>query len=197
MNLVTLENVSKQFSEKLLLDTVSLQINSGDKMGLIGVNGSGKTTLLRLVAGLEKADSGTVTIWGGVRVRYLPQNPTLNESATVLDQLFDSESPQIQLLRRYEQADHQLHLHPTSEAWQLQVATLSDELERTGSWAAEAAAKTILTRLGITEFEARIDTLSGGQRRRVALAQALIDPADLLILDEPTNHVDAETIDWL
>jgi ATP-binding cassette subfamily F protein uup len=197
MNLVTLENVSKQYSEKLLLDGVSLQVNSGDRIGLIGLNGSGKTTLLRMIAGLEKPDAGTVTIWGRVRVRYLPQNPVLNEQRTVLEQLFDSEAPQIQLLRRYEQAAHQLQRQPDSDQWQAEVATLSDEMERTGSWAAEAAAKTILTRLGITDFEARSGALSGGQQRRVALAQALIDPADLLILDEPTNHVDADTIDWL
>ncbi len=197
MNLVTLDSVSKQFSEKLLLDAVNLQINKGDRIGLIGVNGSGKTTLLRLIACQEKPDAGAVTVWGGVRVRYLPQNPTLTESATVLDQLFDSESPQIKLLRRYEHAAHQLQLYPASEQWQAELASLGDEMERTGSWAAEAVAKTILTRLGITGFETRIDTLSGGQRRRVALAQALINPADLLILDEPTNHVDADTIDWL
>ncbi len=197
MNLITLENVSKQYSERLLLDAVSLQINSGDRIGLIGVNGSGKTTLLRLIAGLEKPDAGSVTVWGGVRVRFLPQQPILNDDRPVLEQLFDSESPQIQLLRRFEWASQQLERQPHNQQWQAQVAALSDELARTGSWAAEAKAKTILTKLGITNFEARIGSLSGGQRKRVALAQALIDPADLLILDEPTNHIDADTIDWL
>ncbi len=197
MNLVTLENVSKQFSERRLLDAVSLQINHGDRIGLIGVNGSGKTTLLRLIAGLEKPDAGTVTVWGGVRVRYLPQQPNLDDNLPVLEQLFASPEPQIQLLRRFEGASRQLQQQPHSPHWQAQVAALSDEIERTGSWAAEAKAKTILTRLGITNFEAQVGTLSGGQRKRVALAQALIDPADLLILDEPTNHIDADTIAWL
>lgn len=197
MNLITLENVSKQYSERLLLDSVSLQINSGDRIGLIGVNGSGKTTLLRLIAGLEKPDAGSVMVWGGVRVRFLPQQPELDDNRSVLEQLFDSESPQIQLLRRFEWASQQLERQPHNQQWQAQVAALSDELARTGSWAAEAKAKTILTKLGITDFEARIGSLSGGQRKRVALAQALIDPADLLILDEPTNHIDADTIDWL
>ena len=91
MNLVTLENVSKQFSERLLLDSVNLQINSGDRIGLIGLNGSGKTTLLRLIAGLDKPDAGTATVWGSVRVRYLPQQPRLNDDTLVLEQLFDSD----------------------------------------------------------------------------------------------------------
>jgi len=197
MNLVTLQNVSKQYSERQLLDQIDLQINQGDRVGLIGVNGSGKTTLLRLIAGLEPPDAGSVTVWGGVRIQYLSQEPELDESLTVLEQLFDSDSPQIQLLRRYEWASQQLQQQPNSSHWQQQVLALSDEMERTQSWTAEANAKSILTRLGITSFADSIGTLSGGQRKRVALARALIDRADLLILDEPTNHIDAETIDWL
>ncbi len=197
MNLVTLQDISKQYSERQLLDRVNLQINQGDRIGLIGVNGSGKTTLLRIAAGLESPDAGRVTVWGGVRIQYLPQDPVLDESLTVLEQLFDSDSPQIRLLRDYEWATQQLQQNPTSTKWQEQLTTLSDEMERTGSWAAETNAKAILTRLGITDFADSVATLSGGQRKRVALARALIDRADLLILDEPTNHIDAETIAWL
>lgn len=197
MNLITFENVSKQYSERLLLDGVNLQVNHGERIGLIGVNGSGKTTLLRLMAGLETPDNGAITVWGGVRIQYLPQEPELRDTLTVLEQLFDSDSPQIRLLRRYELAAQQLQQHPGSAEWQQKVAALSDEMERTGSWAAETKAKAILTRLDITDFAAPIAALSGGQRKRVALARALIDPADLLILDEPTNHIDAEAIDWL
>ena len=197
MNLVTLQSVSKQYSERVLFNQVDLQINEGDRIGLIGINGSGKTTLLRLIAGLEPPDDGRVTVWGGVRIQYLAQEPALTASLTVLEQVFKSDSPQIQLLRRYEWASQQLHQQPTSDAWQQEVAALSDEMDRTGSWAAEARAKAVLTRLGITDFGAPLGTLSGGQRKRVALAQALIDRADLLILDEPTNHIDAETIAWL
>lgn len=197
MNLVTLENISKQYSERQLLDEVDLQINQGDRIGLIGVNGSGKTTLLRLIAGLESPDSGQVTVWGGVRIRYLSQEPRLDGSLTVLEQLFDSDSPQIRLLRDYEWAGRQLAQNPSSTHWQQRLALLGDEIERTGSWAAEANVKSILTRLGITDFAAPVSTLSGGQRKRVALARALIDPVELLILDEPTNHIDAETIAWL
>jgi ABC transport system ATP-binding/permease protein len=197
MNLVTLEQVSKQYSERPLFESVDLRINVGDRIGLIGVNGSGKTTLLRIIAGEETADSGQVTIWGGVRVRFLPQVPQLNPQATVLDQLFDSDSPQVRLLRDYEATSYRLQANPHDSKLQERLAHLTSEMDRTNGWATEANVKAILTRLGITDFDARLETLSGGQQKRVALAQGLIDPADLLILDEPTNHIDAETIEWL
>ena len=197
MNLLTLENVSKQFSERLLLDAVSLSINAGERIGLIGVNGSGKTTLLRIVAGLEAPDSGSVTVWGGVRIEIVEQEPHLDEDATVLEQLFRSSSPQMCLLRDYESASQRLEQEPTNQALQKRLLELSEEMERSDGWAAAANAKSILTRLGISNFDARIGTLSGGQRKRVALARALIDRADLLIFDEPTNHIDVDTIEWL
>jgi len=148
MNLVTLENVSKQFSERLLLDHVNLQINEGDRIGLIGVNGSGKTTLLRMIAGLDPPDTGAVTVRGDARLRYLSQEPQLDDSLTVLAQLFDSDWPQIRLLRDYEWATQQLQQNPTSPEWQARLAALSDEMARTDGWATEARVKSILTRLG-------------------------------------------------
>lgn len=197
MNLITLETISKQFSERPLLTQVSLRLNSGDRIGLIGVNGSGKTTLLRIIAGLEPADSGERTVWGGVRIRYLPQEPQLDDNATVLEQIFTSDAPHIRLLRDYERIAALLQASPHQEQLQAQFTAISDEMDRRNGWAAEAEAKAVLTRLGITQFEAKVGTLSGGERKRVALAQGLIDPADLLILDEPTNHIDADTVDWL
>ena len=197
MNLVTLENVSKQFSERVLLDHVNLQLNQGDRVGLIGINGSGKTTLLRLIAGLEPPDTGRVAVWGGVRIQYLPQDPPLDNSLTVLQQLFDADTEQTRLLRDYEWAALQLQQNPSSREWQQKLAALSDDMTRINGWATEARVKAVLTRLGVSDFAAPIATLSGGQRKRVALARALIDPADLLILDEPTNHIDADTIAWL
>jgi ATP-binding cassette subfamily F protein uup len=197
MSLITLESVSKQYSEHLLFDQVSLLVNEGDRIGLIGINGSGKSTFLRLVAGLETPDSGRILVRGGIHVQYLSQEPPLDDSLTVLAQLFDSDSAQVRLLRDYEWASQQLEQQPASAYWQEQLTSLSDQMEHTGGWSAEANVKAILTRLGITNFAALIAGLSGGERKRVALARALIDPADLLILDEPTNHIDAEAIAWL
>ncbi|MCL4858808.1 MAG: ATP-binding cassette domain-containing protein, partial [Caldilineaceae bacterium] len=197
MNLVTLDRLSKQLGERLLFDQANLLINAGDRIGLIGVNGSGKTTLLRIIAGLEAPDTGNVTVWGGVRVEYLPQEPLLDDSLTVIETLFRSDSPQMQLLRRYEETQAALDEHPTDPALQARLVELSAELDGAGAWAAENNAKTVLTRLGIAQYLHPVGTLSGGQRKRVALARALIDRADLLILDEPTNHIDAETVAWL
>ncbi len=197
MNLLTLENVSKQFSERLLLDAVSLAINAGERIGLLGVNGSGKTTLLRIIAGQEAPDDGHVIVWGGVRVEMVRQEPALDEEATVLDQLFRGSSPQMRLLRDYESASQRLEQDPTNPTLQQRLMELSAEMERGGGWAAAANAKSILTKLGVSDFDASVGSLSGGQRKRVALARALIDRADLLILDEPTNHIDVETIEWL
>ena len=197
MNLITVENLSKQYSERLLLDGANLLINEGDRIGLIGVNGSGKSTLLRIVAGLEAPDAGAVTAPGGVRIEFLPQEPPLDDRLSVLQTIFRSESPQMRLLADYEQAGRELQHNPDDGALQQRLIDLSAELDRTGGWAAEANAKTVLTQLGVTDFDARVGTLSGGQRKRVALARALIDRADLLILDEPTNHIDADTVQWL
>lgn len=197
MNLLTLENVSKQFSERLLLDAVNFSINAKERIGLLGVNGSGKTTLLRIIAGEETADDGRVTIWGGVRVEMIHQEPELDEGSTVLDQLFHSDSPQMRLLQEYERTNQQLEREPSNPTLNRRLLELSAEMEHTGGWAAEANAKAVLTKLGIIDFDVPISTLSGGQRKRVALARALIDRADLLILDEPTNHIDAETVAWL
>ncbi len=197
MNLFTLTSISKQFSERLLFDHASLQINEGDRIGLIGVNGSGKSTLLRIVAGLEAPDSGAVSAPGGVRIEYLPQEPPLDDTLTVLETIFRGSSPQMQLLAGYEDTVIALQNAPNDEALQLRLMELAGELDHTGGWAAEANAKTVLTQLGVSDFHKCVAILSGGQRKRVALARALIDRADLLILDEPTNHIDAATIAWL
>ncbi len=198
MNLVTVDRVRKQYSERLLLDDVSLLINRGERIGLIGVNGSGKTTLLRIIAGLETPDAGAVTVWGGVRVRYLAQEPALDDRLSVLDTLFHSDATQMRLLRDYEAAHLALQRYPDDPAVQARFADLVADMDRLGGWSAEATAKAILSRLGIEpSTETLVGALSGGQRKRVALARVLLDPGDLLILDEPTNHIDAEAIDWL
>lgn len=197
MNLVSLEKLSHFYSERPLLDEVDLLINDDDRIGLIGRNGSGKSSLLQLVAGLETPRHGRVHIIGNIHIHYLPQDPPLDSTLTVLDTVFHSTAPAMQMLRQFNQISEQLHRDPLNSHWQAQFAQISQQMEQNGGWAAEAEAKTILTQLGITQFEARIGTLSGGQRKRVALARALLEPTDLLILDEPTNHIDADTIAWL
>ena len=197
MNFVTLENVSKQYSERVLLENASLLINDGDRIGLIGPNGSGKTTLLRLLAGIEGVDAGQITIWGHVRIQFLPQDPDLDPELTVLETVFHSDAPLMRVLRDYEAASERLQKNPADARLQMAFAEATAVMDRSNGWAAEAIAKTILTKLGITQFDDKIGTLSGGQHKRVALAHALIAPADLLILDEPTNHIDADTIAWL
>lgn len=197
MNLILIEHISKQFSERMLFKDANLLINEGDRIGLIGVNGSGKSTLLRIVAGLESADSGIVSTPGGTRIEYLAQEPVLDDSLSVLETIFRSDSPQMRLLRSFELASSQLQHVPEDAVLQQELIGLSAELDRTEGWAAEANAKTVLTQLGVSDFGARVGTLSGGQRKRVALARSLIDRADLLILDEPTNHIDADTVAWL
>lgn len=197
MNLLIIENLAKQLGERPLFEGANLIINEGDRIGLIGVNGSGKSTLLRMVAGLESPDDGSVQLMGGRNVEYLPQEPELDDNLTVLATIFASESPQMQLLAAYEEVSAALQAAPHNAALQERLATVSAEMDRTGGWTAEANAKAILTKLGIPHFSTQVGTLSGGQRKRVALARALIDRADLLILDEPTNHIDADTVAWL
>ncbi len=197
MNLLTIEQLAKQLGERPLFEGADLMINVGDRVGLIGVNGSGKSTLLRIVAGLEAPDVGTVRLAPNIRVEYLAQDPVLDDTLTVLDTLFAGSSPQMQLLRAYEETTAALQRSPTDAGLQARLAAISAEMDSTGGWAAEANAKSILTQLGVSDFDAPVSTLSGGQRKRVALARALIDRADLLVLDEPTNHIDADTVAWL
>ncbi|KAA3661273.1 MAG: ABC transporter ATP-binding protein [Chloroflexi bacterium] len=197
MNLVTIEKLTHHYSERILLNEANLLINQGDRIGLIGPNGSGKTTLLRIIAGVETAVSGTLTIWGGVRIQYLSQDPVLDDTLTVLETVFQSEAPHIRLLKAYESTSFALQADPSNAKLQEELLKLSGEMDRTNGWTAEADAKTILTKLGVSNFSDKVGTLSGGQRKRVALARALINPANLLILDEPTNHIDADTVAWL
>ncbi|MEG1657098.1 MAG: ABC-F family ATP-binding cassette domain-containing protein [Christensenellaceae bacterium] len=160
MALLAAENITKGYTEKNLLENVSLYVEKGDKIGVVGVNGTGKSTLLRIIAQQDFCDSGTITKSSDVRISYLPQNPVFEQNHTVLEQVFLGISKDIRQAKQYE-------------------------------------AKSILTRLGIIDFNKDVNLLSGGQKKRVAIASALIHPCEILILDEPTNHIDNEMVSWL
>lgn len=197
MTILGLENVGKDFGIKPLFSGVTFSIETGERVGLIGANGSGKTTLLRVIAGQEAPETGRVMFSGSPVVGYLSQNPPFNPDATVLDTIFTASSEVMRLLHDYEAACQQLAAAEDNPTLLDRVADLAARLESSGGWSLETEAKIILNRLGITDTAAQMGTLSGGQRKRVALAHALIERPDLLILDEPTNHLDADTINWL
>ena len=160
MILLNADKISKSFTERPLLENISLSINEGDKIGLVGVNGTGKSTLLKILAGKEEAEGGTVIKTKGVRIGYLPQTPHFHKDLSVLEQVLQDVSSNERESKEYE-------------------------------------CKAILTKLGITDFDEPVTNLSGGQKKRVALAGVLVSPVEILILDEPTNHLDNEMADWL
>ncbi|MBP6001927.1 MAG: ABC-F family ATP-binding cassette domain-containing protein [Pyrinomonadaceae bacterium] len=197
MNILSLENVSKNYGFRPLFEGVTLGLEDRDKIGIIGANGSGKTTLLRIIAGLEEPDTGRVVRAKGKTLAYLSQNPPFDDKLTVLETIFASSKGVMQTIRDYEAACHDLAAGAHDAALLERVSELQHELDINGGWEIEANARAVLTRLDITDTHALMGTLSGGQRKRVALAHELIFKPDILILDEPTNHLDADTIEWL
>ena len=197
MNLLSIENLAKSYGERILFEKVTFGVDEGDKIGLIGVNGTGKSTFLKVVAGIEPADAGKVTFASRVQVGCLPQNPGFDADSTVLEQVFKGDSPVMQLIKDYEEALEKVRIHPADTQRQKNLINLGQQMDSQNAWQIESDAKAILTKLGITDFTALVGSLSGGQRKRVALARALVNPADLLILDEPTNHIDNEMVVWL
>jgi ATP-binding cassette subfamily F protein uup len=201
MHILSIESISKNYGLKPLFKDISLGLDSEDRVGVVGVNGSGKTTLLRLIARQVQPDSGRIVFAARVSVGYLPQNPPFEPVQTVLEAVFAHSDVRTKLLLAYERACQDLgsegQAGPGDERLMNRVSELQHELEATGAWELETNARTVLRKLGIRDTTATMGMLSGGQRKRVALARALIESPDLLILDEPTNHLDAETIAWL
>ncbi len=197
MVILTLEQITKQFADAPILNGVSLAIERGARIGVVGVNGSGKSTLLRIAAGDEQPDSGRVSRTRDMTIAYLPQNPPLDPQHTAIEHIFAGDSPQFAVLRAYEAAVSAMELHPDDAALQQQVAEHSSQMDAADAWTLESEARAVLDRLGITERTTPLGALSGGQRKRVAMARTLLHPADLLIFDEPTNHLDTDTVAWL
>lgn len=194
--ILSAENMSRSYGDRVLFENISFNIEDGDKIGVIGVNGTGKSTLLKMIAAGESG-GGKLTIPGGVVMEYLPQDPPFEPDATVLEQIFKGDSPLMVLLRRYETAVESVAAEPENDRLQKQLLELQQEMDNKYAWQLESEAKAVLTQLGITDLQQKMGELSGGQRKRVALAGVLVRPSDLLILDEPTNHMDNATVAWL
>ncbi|NSB14757.1 ABC-F family ATP-binding cassette domain-containing protein [Clostridium beijerinckii] len=199
MNIITLENISKNYSDKILLNNVSLGINDGDKIGLIGINGAGKSTFLKVVSGREEFFDGNIVKGKNVRIEYLDQNPLFDEDATVLEQIFKGDTKEMKLLKRYEELLDKINScnGENFDSLNNELLKVQSEIDSLSLWDMESEAKTILNKLGIKNYSEKVRNLSGGQKKRIALACSLITPCDLLILDEPTNHLDSDSIEWL
>ncbi|MBD2301412.1 ABC-F family ATP-binding cassette domain-containing protein [Nostoc sp. FACHB-87] len=197
MSIITLQSVKKDFGIKEILKDANFSIDANDKVGLIGTNGSGKSTLLKMIAGLETVDSGQIITNSGAKIIYLPQQPDLDESRTVLEQVFADSGEQMILVRQYEELSDKLAHYPEDTQLMSRLSSVMQRMDATGAWELETNAKIILTKLGIADFDAPIATLSGGYRKRIALATALLAEPDVLLMDEPTNHLDALSVEWL
>ncbi|MBQ5419217.1 MAG: ABC-F family ATP-binding cassette domain-containing protein [Selenomonas sp.] len=195
--IITLENFTKSYGEKSLFAGVDFSMDAGDKVGIVGVNGTGKSTFLKAVAGIIPVDAGEMTTMRGLRIEYLAQDKVFEPENTVLMEVFRGMSPLMQALRGYELAMAKLADQAADNQLQGEIMKYTAVIDELDGWQLEAAAKTVLTKLGLSDYTAKAGSLSGGEQKRLALATALIQPCDLLILDEPTNHLDSETIAWL
>ncbi len=195
--ILSIEHLTKTYGEKTLFENISFGIEEGDKIGIVGVNGTGKSTFIKTVAGFLPADHGTFIKMKSMRIEYLSQENELEPEHTVLMEVFKGNSPMMHALREYELALELSQSEPENQEYQMNILQYSQKIDALDGWKLESDAKTILTKLGIYNFSAKVGALSGGQQKRLALAGALIQPCDLLILDEPTNHLDSETIAWL
>ncbi len=193
MNYLSVENLTKSYGEKLLFEDISFGIDAGQKVALIARNGSGKTTLLNIIAGRDIADSGKVVLRKDIRMAYLPQQPVFDPSLSVLDAILSSETRYVRAVRKYQNA---LSASQQDGSQDLLQEALQ-EMDAAQAWDFEYKVKEVLGKLKIDDIEALVETLSGGQKRKVALAKVLLDDVDLLIMDEPTNHLDIEMIEWM
>ncbi|MDQ0217986.1 ABC transporter ATP-binding protein [Peribacillus cavernae] len=197
MKVFSIDHLEKMQGEKLVFKDVSFSITEGDKIGIIGVNGTGKSTLLNIIAGVEESDGGTVDHPKDYTISYLSQAPVFDERLTVLEYLFAGDTPTFSLIKDYEKTLLLLQDNPEDSNTQEHLLKLQQSMDETNAWDTNANAKTILTKLGLYDFSRKLSEMSGGQKKRAALAKTLIENPDLLILDEPTNHLDYDSITWL
>ena len=190
MNLLSVENVSKAFGERVIFENISFGINKDQKIAFIAKNGTGKTTLLNIISGKDAPDTGQIVARKGIHIGFLSQNPIFNEDLTIEETIFAVENPILHVIQEYE---HALQ-HPEDEVGYQRAF---EKMERLSAWDFETQYKQILSRLKLDDLSLKVGQLSGGQKKRLALANVLIAKPDLLILDEPTNHLDLEMIEWL
>lgn len=192
-------DLKKTYGEKDLFDQISFLIHEKDRIGLIGTNGTGKTSLLNIIAGIDSGDGDRQTVFypTDYRIGYLSQAAEFSDELTVLQAVFQGNSPLIQTVRVYEEALIELGENGEDPNVQKRYAKAEEQMNKEDAWTTDTNAKIILQKLGISELDKKINTLSGGQKKRVSLAQVLIDEPDLLLLDEPTNHLDYQAIEWL
>lgn len=197
MKELTIENLHKTYGTKTLLEGINFAIRTGDRVGLIGPNGTGKSSLLKVIAGLDNYDDGKLSHPNQYSIAYLDQHPSFSEEKTILETVYDSQAPLIQLVLTYEHTRIALEADPMNEKLQTEFTRVTDEMNAKDGWDVEVRARTILSQLGLTNLSRLLATCSGGERKRIGLAQVLIAEPDLLILDEPTNHLDVQSIQWL
>lgn len=190
-------NWSKTYGMKQLLNDVSFLIREGQHVGLVGANGSGKTTLLNIIAGKSSLDQGQIEHPKDFTVGIVTQDPELDESQTIFEAVYHSESPIVQLVGRYEEITLDLQLDPENSQLQKKFQQIEQEMNAQNAWTLDTTIQTILSKLGIHDLTQEVNVLSGGQRKRVGLAKVLIEEPDLLLMDEPTNHLDFEMVEWL
>ena len=197
MKTLRAENLTSTYGEKTLFKDVSFIINEQDRIGLIGTNGSGKTSLLNVISGAGNAESGEIIKPSDYSIGYLKQQPDLDEEKTIMDAVFAGGQPVFQTIRQYEKALLDFSAHPEDPKLSDRFTKMQAAMDQEDAWEADSRVKTILTQLKINDANQKIKELSGGQRKRVGLAQVLIQEPDLLMLDEPTNHLDIDSIMWL
>ncbi|MCK5470230.1 MAG: ABC-F family ATP-binding cassette domain-containing protein, partial [Cyclobacteriaceae bacterium] len=193
MNYLSVEQLSKSYNEQPLFNDITFGINQGQKVALVGKNGSGKSTLLKIIGGIESPDHGKVVFRKGIKLSFLSQNPEFNNHLTVRDYIFNQDNELLLTVSEYEQFIESTDPDIASRRYQ----ELINKMDALSAWDFESQVKQILGKLGIHDLDLFVDELSGGQKKRVALAATLVEKPDFLILDEPTNHLDIEVIEWL
>src|SRR5690606_9915721 len=197
MPYITLDNASLAFGHHPLLDKAQFQLDTGERVGLIGRNGAGKSSLLKVIAGLSKLDDGTLWRAPGVRIAYVPQEPVLKPADTVFSAVAEVLGDLQKLLVEYHQVSHAMgEIDADLDALMTRMQDLQHELNSRQGWQSQSRIETVLSRLHL-DADQIIANLSGGWRKRVALARALVTEPEVLLLDEPTNHLDLEAIEWL